>query len=177
MIGIVPLEKSHDTKGFDCTEEWMAEEANLADAPDMNEFLQRRALDQAKRGVSKTFVVVETDGEHPNRVIAYYSTNVGHLQPGALPKVVSPHMTIPVIHLLRLAVDKRYQGRRIGKRLLAHFVTRAVAVANDMGVSAVVLEPLNDHVRAFYERFGFRALPGDAGRMYVSMRDVRAWLP
>ncbi len=173
---IVPLEKSHDSKEFDCTEDWMVEEEDKADAAGMNEFLHRRALDQAKRGVSKTFVVLETDGEQPNRVIAYYSTSAGHLQPDALPKVVSPHMTIPAIHLLRLAVDRRRQGGRIGKRLLAYFFSRAVVVANDMGIYAVVLEPLNDHVRTIYEKFGFQPLPGNPGRMYLSIRDVRAWL-
>lgn len=176
MIRIVPIEKSHDSKEFDCTEEWMVEEEDRADAADMNAFLQRRALDQAKRGVSRTFVVLETDGEQPNRVIAYYSTSVGHLKPDDLTKVVSPHMTIPVIHLLRLAVDRRYQNRKIGKRLLAYYLSRAVLVADETGIYAVVLEPLNAHVRGFYERFGFQSLPNDPGRMYLSMRDVRAWL-
>ena len=176
VVRVVPLEKSHDSKEFDCTEEWMVLEEDRANAADMNTFLQRRALDQAKRGVSKTFVVLETEGMGPNRVIAYFSTSVGHLQPDDLPKVVSPNMTIPVIHLLRLAVDKKHQGRRIGKRLLAYFFSRAVIVAHEMGIHAVVLEPLNEHVKAFYEKFGFLALPGDPERMYLSMRDLKAWL-
>ena len=176
VVRVVPLEKTHDSKEFDCTEEWMVLDEDKADAADMNTFLQRRALDQAKRGVSKTFVVLETEGTGPNRVIAYYSTSAGHLTPDNLPKVVSPTMTIPVIHLLRLAVDKKYQGRRVGKRLLAYFFSRAVIVAQEMGIHAVVLEPLNEHVRTFYEKFGFQPLPGDPGRMYLSMRDLKAWL-
>ena len=123
-----------------------------------------------------TFVALETDGEQPNRAVAYYSTCVGHLKSDDLTKVVSPNMTIPVIHLLRLAVDKRYQNRKLGKRLLAYFFSRAVVVAEETGIYAVVLEPLNDHVRGFYERFGFKSLPDDPGRMYISIRDVRAWL-
>ena len=176
VIRVVPLEKSHDSKDFDCTEEWMVEEEDRADAADMNAFLQRRAIDQAKRGVSRTFVVLEAEDERPDRVIAYYTTSAGHLKPDDLPKVVSPNMTIPVIHLLRLAVDKRYQGRGIGKRLLAYFFSRAVVVADEMGIHAIVLEPLNDHVRAFYERFGFQPLPGDPDRLFLSMRELRAWL-
>jgi GNAT superfamily N-acetyltransferase len=175
VIRIVALERSHDTKEFDCTENWMVEEEDKADAADMNEFLHRRALDQAKRGVSKTFVVLEEDGERPGRVIAYYSTSAGHLKPDDLPKVVSSTMTIPVIYLLRLAVDKRYQNMKIGRRLLAYFLSRAVEVANEIGVYAVVLEPLNSRVRKFYELFGFRPLPDDPGRMVISMKDVRAW--
>ena len=161
---------------FDCTEDWMVEQKDKEDAADMNTFLQRRALDQAKRGVSRTFVVLDTDGEQPDRIIAYYSTSTGHLKSDDLPKVVSPNTTIPVIHLLRLAVDKRHQNKRMGKRLLAYFFSRAVMVAQAVGVYAVVLEPLNDHVREFYERFGFKTLPSDPGRMYISMRDVMAWM-
>lgn len=175
MIGIFQLEKSHDIKEFDCTEEWMVEDGDKADAADMNEFLRRRALDLSKRGVSRTFVVLETDGEQPDRVIAYYSASAGHLASDDLPKVVSPNMTIPVIHLLRLAVDKRYHNRKIGKRLLAYFFARAVVVADETGIYTVVLEPLNDRVRGFYERFGFQSLPGSPGRMVISMRDVRVW--
>jgi GNAT superfamily N-acetyltransferase len=176
VIRILPLEKSHDSKQFDCTQEWMVEEEDKADAADMNAFLQRRALDQAKREISKTFVVLDTNGEEPNRILAYYSTSVGHLQPDDIPKVVSSSMTIPVIHLLRLAVDKQYQGKGIGKRLLAYFFTRAILVAQETGTYAVVLEPLNDQVRDFYDRFGFQPLPHDNGRMYLSIRDARAWL-
>ncbi len=84
-------------------------------------------------------------------------------------------MTFPVVHLLRLAVDKRYQNKKIGRRLLAYFLSRAVAVAAETGIYAVVLEPLNDQVRCFYERFGLKSLPNDPGRMVVSMRDVRSW--
>ena len=84
MIRIVKLEKSHDSKQFDCTQEWIVEDNDKADAADMNEFLRRRALDQSKRGVSMTFVALETDGEQTNRAVAYYSTCVGHLTGAAL---------------------------------------------------------------------------------------------
>jgi GNAT superfamily N-acetyltransferase len=176
VIIIEPLAKIHDCKQFDCTEEWMTEDKDRAAAAEMNAFLQHHALDQAKKDISKTFVVRGPDTEEPHRVIAYYSTSVGHLQPQQLPNVVSARMTIPVVFLLRLAVDSAFQRNKVGSKLLAYFLIRLVHVARDTGVYALVLEALNERVRGFYERFGLRPLPGDANHMYIRINDIRAWL-
>jgi len=154
----------------------MIAESDRADAAEMNSFLKRHALDQTKKGISRTFVVCAPDGGEPQRVIAYYSSSVGHLQPQQLPKVVSDRMTIPVVYLLRLAVDNRFQGSRIGSRLFVHFLHQLVSVADTTGVYALVLEPLNERVRSFYDRFGLRPLPGSDTHMYLRICDVRLWL-
>lgn len=154
----------------------MVADEDRAAAAEMNVFLQKHALDQSKRGISRTFVLRDERAEHPNRVIAYYSTSVGHLQPSDLPKVVSPRMTIPVALLQRLAVDRQFQGKGIGTKLLVHSLASLDRVARDIGVYALVLEPLNERVRGFYERFGMRLLPEDPTRMYARISDIHAWL-
>ena len=173
---IEPLIKAHDCKRIDCTEEWMVEEKDREDADDMNHFIRHHALDQVKKGISRTFVLRDIDGEEPNRVLAYYSTSVGHLAPVDIPKVVSPRMTIPVIFLLRLAVDKNFQRRGFGAKLMIHFLVQVVQLANQTGIYALVLEPLNEHVRSFYQKFGLLPLPRDPNRMYVRIRDIEEWL-
>ena len=154
----------------------MTEEKDREAAAEMNTFLQHHALDQAKKDISKTFVVRGPHSDDPQRVIAYYTTTVGHLQPRQLPKVVSEQMTIPIVFLLRLAVDNAFQRKKIGSKLLVYFLIRMVQVAQDTGVYALVLEPLNERVRGFYERFGLRPLPGESNQMFVRIKDIRAWL-
>jgi GNAT superfamily N-acetyltransferase len=173
---IEPIAKVHDCGRFDCTEDWMATDQDREDAADMNTFLRKHALDHTKKGISRTFVLRDEGADDSLRVIAYYSTSVGHLQAVDLPKVVSPRMTIPVALLQRLAVDRQFHRRGIGTKLLVHILIQVGRVAADVGVYALVLEPLNDRVRGFYERFGFRALPDDPRRMYVRVIDFQAWL-
>jgi GNAT superfamily N-acetyltransferase len=154
----------------------MVADSDREDAAEMNAFLRKHALDQTKKGISRTFVLRDDESEDPHRVIAYYATSVGHLQSGDLPKVVSPRMTIPVAFLQRLAVDRQFQGKGIGTKLLVYFLVKLVHVAGDIGVYALVLEPLNERVRGFYERFGLRPLPEDTTRLYARISDIQVWL-
>ena len=173
---IEPINKEHDCKSFDCTEEWMIEEEDREAAADMNLFVQRRAIEQAKKGVSRTYILRDDSAADAGRVIGYYATSVGHLAPDDIPKVVSPRMMIPVFLVLRLAIDKGFQGKGYGAKLFVHVLHRLVYLAEETGIYALVLDPLNDHVRSFYEKFGLRSLPGDAARMYIRVRDVGAWI-
>jgi hypothetical protein len=77
----------------------MVEEKDREDAREMNTFLQKHAVEQAKKGISITYVARDEKGDESNRVIACYSTSVGHLMPTDMSKVVSPRMTIPVVYL------------------------------------------------------------------------------
>ena len=154
----------------------MVSPEDLEAAAEMNIFLRRHALDQAKTGISRTFVLRDDQAEEPQRVVGYYSASAGHLQPRELPKVVSEQMTIPVVFLQRLAIDKDFQHRGLGTKLLVHFLVSLVRVADDIGVYALVLEPLNARVDAFYRQFGLFPLPEDPSHLYVRIRDVRAWL-
>jgi len=154
----------------------MTEEEDREAAADMNLFLQRRAIEQVKKSVSRTYILRDDNATDSGRVIGYYATSVGHLVPDDIPKVVSPRMTIPVFLLLRLAIDKDFQGKGYGAKLFVHVLHGLVRLAEETGIYALVLDPLNDHVRLFYEKFGLRSLPGDAARMFIRVRDVEAWI-
>lgn len=67
---------------------------------------------------------------------------------------------IPVILLGILGVDKRFQGRGLGKDLLRDAARRSVSVAREIGARALVVEPANDSVAGFYEGLGFQRIQG-----------------
>lgn len=154
----------------------MVDEADIEAASDMNIFLQRRALEQMKKNISFTYILRDDQNSEPHRVLAYYCTSVGQLKPEDLPNVVSPRMTIPVFVLLRLAVDRQFQGKGYGSKLFVHILRQAVDLSSQIGLYAVVLEPLNEHLRAFYEKFGLLSLTDDPDRMYIRIRDVESWM-
>jgi GNAT superfamily N-acetyltransferase len=154
----------------------MTEDEDSEAAADMNLFLQRHAIEQAKKGVSRTYILRDESVADASRVIGYYAVSVGHLVPDDIPKVVSPRMTIPVFLLLRLAIDKDFQGKGYGGKLFVHVLRRLVGLSKETGIYALVLDPLNEHVRAFYEKFGLGSLPGDMARMFITVRDIEAWI-
>lgn len=66
---------------------------------------------------------------------------------------------VPVMVLVRLAVDHRAQGLQLGASLLQDAVNRAVVVARNAGVRALVVHALHDRAKAFYEHYGFLSSP------------------
>lgn len=75
---------------------------------------------------------------------------------------------IPVILLGMLGVDARWQGQGLGHDLLVDATRRSLAVAGEIGARALVVDPLDDAARGFYEHHQFRAIP-ENNRMYLKL--------
>lgn len=141
-----PLASTHHTlSDFSCGE------------ASLDEWLKRRALANQLSGASRTFVV--TDDEC--RVYGYYAMAAGAVSHQAATSSVRRNMPdpVPVMVLARLAVDHRAQGIQLGAALLQDAVARAVGVAQNAGVRALLVHALHDRAKQFYEHHGFQASP------------------
>jgi GNAT superfamily N-acetyltransferase len=140
-----PLAADHRTEGFSCGE------------ASLDEWLRRRALVNQTTGASRTFVVTD----HQVHVLAYYALAAGAVSHQESPGSIRRNMPepIPVMVLARLAVDQRLQGRQVGGALLKDALRRAAAVAQNVGVRALLVHALNEHARQFYIHYGFMASP------------------
>lgn len=141
----VPLDKaSHDIKCFDC--------GKLV----MNEFLQRYASKNAKLGLSKTWVLVDEQMATAKLPIAsYFTLSALSVEPSQFTANL-PRYSVPTTLLARLAVDKRYQGQKLGVRTLLSALAKAVQLhQNGLPSYAVILEVLDDEALAFYQQFEF----------------------
>lgn len=140
-----PLAADHRTEGFSCGE------------ASLDEWLRRRALVNQTTGASRTFVVTD----HQVHVLAYYALAAGAVSHQESPGSIRRNMPepIPVMVLARLAVDQRLQGRQVGGALLKDALRRAAAVAQNVGVRALLVHALNEHARQFYIHYGFVASP------------------
>lgn len=152
------LTRSHDRAGFDCGVEVL------------NTFLRRVARQQAERGLGVTFVAVPTPGD--SHIIGYYTLAMAEVAGLVVPERKLGVKTIPVVLLGRLAVDKEYKGKGIGKRLLIHALIRAYRASRDIGAYAVVLDALTEEARQFYLHFGFGELLDDPKHMYIPMKAI-----
>ncbi|HET7416413.1 MAG TPA: GNAT family N-acetyltransferase [Solirubrobacterales bacterium] len=157
-----PIRGKHDAEGFTCGERAL------------DDWLHRHARHAEAAGTARTFVTM--DGE---RLVGYYALTLGQVQPGdateRLLKGQPSKRPVPVLLLARLAVDRHYQGQRVGTSLLQDALLRCAAAAEIVGGRAVVAHA-NEHASTFYDRFGFEASPTDPLHRILLMKDLRRFI-
>ena len=138
---IVPLAATHWRDDFDCGDEAL------------NDFLRRYARQQQERDFSRTYVVL-TDDEVT--VMAFVSVSAGQVGTASFPAHLKlPRYPVPVLRIGRLAVDRRAQGKRLGRELMRFALNLALELAARIGIHAVVVDAKDAAARDFYERLGF----------------------
>ena len=150
---IRPLDADARTADFKCGE--------LA----LDEYLQRYASQDIKRGVARVFVVYPL--EQPQVVAGFYTLSAASVAADTLPekwRKKLPRYPVPVALLGRLAVHQRHHGQGLGAILLADACQRVAAASATLAVAALVVDAKSPQAAAFYRHFGFIELPGQAGR-------------
>lgn len=84
-----------------------------------------------------------------------------------------PRYPIPVMHIGRLAVDRRAQGQRLGKELLFHAFGEVLRATGSFGIHSVEVRAKDDDARNFYLRYGFTELTDDRLHLYLPVRAIR----
>jgi len=155
-----PLAAQHRLEGFDCGK------------PALNDWVVRHARQAQGSGSAKTFVVAEDD----DRVAGYFSLTVGQVDTLDAPERIRRGMgryPVPVVILARLAVSREYQGRGIGVGMLQDAVRRTLAIAEQAGVRAMLVHPIDEDAARFYTRFGFIASPLREQQLLMVLKDAK----
>ena len=140
-IRVVPLASKHRRDEFDCGE------------PALNDFLRRYARQQQERDFSRTYVVL---ADATDTVTAFVSVSVGQVGTTSFPDASKlPRYPVPVLRIGRLAVDRRAQGKKLGRELMRFALGLSIELAARVGIHAVVVDAKNNAGRDFYERLGF----------------------
>lgn len=162
LAGPEALAARHHLEGFDCGK------------PALNDWLLRHARQAQASGSAKTFVVVDE-----GRVAGYYSLTVGQVDTLGAPERIRKGMgqyPIPVAILARMAVALDYQGRGIGVGLLQDAIRRTLAIAEQVGIRALLTHPIDEEAARFYGRFGFIPSPIQAQQYLLLLKDARRLL-
>ena len=124
-------------------------------------------------GASRTFVIC--DG---NRVAGYYALASGAIAVAGLPGSFKRNMPepVPVVLLGRLAIDRAWQGRDIGRTLFRDAGMRVAQAADVIGIRGVVVHALSDNARRFYLALGFVECVHDSMILVVKLQDLRGAL-
>ena len=160
LVVVEKLTKAHDRKAFDCGDDGY------------NGLLQRSALQHARQNASVTWVAVEEGG---SRILGYVTLSMGRVEfehvDEAIVKALPKH-PIPVLHVGKLAVDREFQGKRIGPRLLRFAGEQAVMASKNVGCHAVELTADDEGLVAYYQAHGFLSMKAGTLRLYQTVASI-----
>lgn len=172
-ISIEPFDPSkHDRSSFSCG------------TPRIDNFLQRTAKKHQRGDFTRVWVALQSGNDS---VLGYYALNAHALEaddlPAHLTKHAPSHGGIPAVYLSSLGVDHTMQGRGLGRILLADALRRTGLISEEMGVTVVVLDVLEDGDQTaierrerFYRSMGFLPFPTRAMRMFLPTATIRQLL-
>ncbi|HEX5079430.1 MAG TPA: GNAT family N-acetyltransferase [Geminicoccaceae bacterium] len=119
-------------------------------------------------GASRTYVACQGA-----RVVAFYSLANGAIAHREASGRLRRNMRdpIPVMLLGRLAVDREFQGRGLGKALLQDAILRTLQAAEIAGIRAILVHAKDENARRFYERYGFLASPANPRTLALPLQE------
>jgi GNAT superfamily N-acetyltransferase len=161
----VAIGKHHDRKGFDCG------------VHELNLYLARFARQNHESGGAKTFVAVAEIASA--QILGFYSLSPASLDFARTPAIVRRGLAkyeVPVFRLGRLAVDRSSQGRGLGGELLLRAAERCIAVADEVGGVALLIEAKYDRAAAWYEGYGAIRLVDASLSLILPFANLRATL-
>jgi GNAT superfamily N-acetyltransferase len=158
---ILPLDSTaHDRSAFACG------------APDLDRYIREHASQDVKRDIARDFVALEREAM---TVRGYYSLSAASFQRDSLPAEQAkrlPRYPVPAALLGRLAVDESAKGKGLGAFLLMDALNRLLLATQTLAVHALVVDAKDEAAAAFYRKYGFIALPGNARRLFLPMATI-----
>lgn len=151
-----PLTRKHNIETFCCNR------------PQLDDWLEKRALSAMESGTARTFVVCRG----AKNVVGYFSLAAGAVEHASAPGSLKRNAPdpIPVIILARLAVSSEEQRRGLGKSLLADAMKRAAKAATQVGARALIVHALDEDAANFYAEHGFGKMSGEA--YFIAMKTI-----
>ena len=142
MFRIEPLSSTHNRQAFSCGTEAL------------DQYIKKQAGQDVRRRAAACFVAVDQEG---GALAGYYTLSAGGVPlpdlPDELTKRLPRYPLVPVARLGRLAVDKAYQGQKLGAALLWDAATRAAR--SEVMAFALIVDAKDEKAEDFYLHHGF----------------------
>lgn len=156
-----PLDSKHDRDNFSCGKDLL------------DNYFWTQAKQDVKRKLSACFVLIDKETDI---ISGYYTLSSCSISNDLIPesfkkKLPKSYSTIPTVLIGRLAVDKNFQGKGVGKLLLIDSLKRCYETSKSIGTFAVIVDPLDAEAEKFYKKYGFLNLP-DSGKMFLPMKII-----
>mgnify|MGYP001030264786 CR=1 FL=1 len=162
---VLPLTGRHDRSRFDCGRQ------------ELNAWLRQVASQHQVKGISKSFVAVLPDD--PSRICGFYALTLAELENRHLPESWRKRLPRRIlgVRLGRLAVDREFQGRRLGELLLLNALDRSRRIHREAGGMALFVDALDEGAADWYRRFGFAAAQQNPLLLFLPVAAIGELLP
>ena len=160
---IEPLKRRHPRRVFRSGE------------PRVDDWLKTKALQHQEKHLSTTRVLIDAR----DAISGYYTLATGQVDFSDLPPDITrklPSRALPVAVLAWLGVDANYQGKGLGRLLLAQALRDCYEAGRTFAFVAVVLDCVSDQAKTFYQRWDFDELPGRPYRLFLSAGRLAAMM-
>lgn len=136
----------------------------------IDHYVRTRALANHAEGASRCYVTCRG-----GPVVGFYALASASVQRREATGAIRRNMPepIPAILLSRVAVDRREQGKGLGRGLLRDAIIRSVRAADLIGVRALLVHAIDDKARMFYSQFGFTPSPTDPTHLLLLIKEAR----
>jgi ribosomal protein S18 acetylase RimI-like enzyme len=137
------LNRIHNRGKFDCGNDLL------------NNFLQQTARQHLNKGISRTFVVVDT--AEPTAILGFFTLSICEVEIEKIPtKFASKYPDrVAGVKLARLAVDLQSQGQGLGGIMVSETILRVMAIAEIVGIVGLFVDAKDLTARNYYRRYGF----------------------
>ena len=132
---------------------------------DLDYFFQRFAgQNQFRHYIGTTYIATDE-----TTVFGFVSVSAGTVLKKSLSSSMAkryPNYPLPVLRITRIAVDKRYQSRGVGKHLMKSMLHLSLEQKEKFGCVGIVVDAKSDAV-PFYKKLGFIVLNAEEGKLNV----------
>ena len=140
--------------------------------PELDDYLQRQASQDAKRKVAAPFVMLDPE----RRIVGYYTLSAYGVRSAELPPAVAKKLPkyplIPATLLGRLAVSQEHQGQKLGRLLLMDALYRSWKNTTEVASVGVIAEAIDEAARKFYLHHEFVPILEHPRKLFISMKTI-----
>jgi len=140
----------------------------------LDRYIREQAGQDTRRRMARVYVLVDVSTE---TVAGYYTLSNYAIEATSLPPEITKrfgrYATLPATLLGRLALDRRYQERKVGGVLLRNALKKSLEVSEQIASCGVVVDAIDDDARGFYEHHGFARFLDHDYKLFIPMDTVR----
>ena len=138
---------------------------------EVDRWLSQSALQSQLKHLTTTKVLLDKDSS----ILGYFTLATSQVDFSELPEALTktlPRRQLPVAVLAWIGVGTAYQGKGIGKRMLAAALRDCHEASETFAFIAVILDCVDEAAKRFYQHFDFEELPGYPMRLFLSFKQL-----
>lgn len=137
---------------------------------ELDEYLQRFAVQQSRKGITVVRVLVDTNV--PRTILGYYSLSAAQVDAIQLDERTQqklPRYPVPCFRLGRLAVHSAHHGCGLGRLLIGCAVERCLEARKQVAAFALMVDAKSQSAKEVYEHYGFIPCRDNPMTLYLSL--------